>query len=906
MEMDDTMLTCDDDQRRHLVRDSEALNGIDYLEVSEDQRTLTVYFLNKLSQELTSLKPAQVRIRRGRRIRDIQVTDLAVYRRPEEPARDDYMVVNVNKPGDFSTYELCIVDVDDEGIDHHPAFDPRYACLEFSFKVGCPSELDCATEPVCPPEARSEPEIDYLAKDYASFRQLMLDRLSLLLPDWQERHVPDIGIALVELLAYVGDRLSYYQDAVATETYLDTARQRISVRRHARLVDYPMHEGCNARAWLHIETSQDQELPPDGIAFITKLSSEFPVEGPMLTPEDLREVPASAYEVFEPLLEQPQEPIQVREAHNEIRFYTWGDQECCLLRGATEATLIDGAPADDGQPQRELALQPGDVLLFAEVTGPETGNPSDANPQHRHIVRLTEVEPDVDPLTGQPILHIAWAAEDALPFPLCISTIGPAPACKLLEPVSVARGNMLLIDHGRTIRREELGTVPVDTTAVECGTPCEPPVVQVVPQSFRPTLQEMPLVFRAPLTPEEPASSRLVQDPHAALPQVDLWSIPPLPDDPAPLFEPDDLEDPAALIRSLQEPATPAVRDLRRRLSSEARDALANDADALRSIIVNELEEMLNSWSPQRDLLASSETARNFVAEVDGRGRAHLRFGNDELGRQPRAGAAFMATYRVGGGPAGNVGAETITHIVLRDLSLSGITLTPRNPLPARGGTTPEPLADVKKFAPHAFRNTLRRAITAEDYAQIVMRDFASRVQRAAATLRWTGSWYEVLVAVDPRGTTEPAPELLQEIEAHLRDYRRIGHDLTVERARHVPLDIELTICVLPDYLRGHVKAELLKVFSNRRLPDGRLGFFHPDNLTFGEGVFLSDLVAKAQAVQGVENVIVETLERLHEGPNQEIEQGVLPLGPLEVAQLDNNPNFPEHGALTLNMVGGR
>jgi hypothetical protein len=465
---------------------------------------------------------------------------------------------------------------------------------------------------------------------------------------------------------------------------------------------------------------------------------------------------------------------------------------------------------------------------------------------------------------------------------------------------------MLLIDHGRTIRREELGTVPVDTTAVECGTPCEPPVVQVVPQSFRPTLQEMPLVFRAPLTPEEPASSRLVQDPHAALPQVDLWSIPPLPDDPAPLFEPDDLEDPAALIRSLQEPATPAVRDLRRRLSSEARDALANDADALRSIIVNELEEMLNSWSPQRDLLASSETARNFVAEVDGRGRAHLRFGNDELGRQPRAGAAFMATYRVGGGPAGNVGAETITHIVLRDLSLSGITLTPRNPLPARGGTTPEPLADVKKFAPHAFRNTLRRAITAEDYAQIVMRDFASRVQRAAATLRWTGSWYEVLVAVDPRGTTEPAPELLQEIEAHLRDYRRIGHDLTVERARHVPLDIELTICVLPDYLRGHVKAELLKVFSNRRLPDGRLGFFHPDNLTFGEGVFLSDLVAKAQAVQGVENVIVETLERLHEGPNQEIEQGVLPLGPLEVAQLDNNPNFPEHGALTLNMVGGR
>ena len=70
------------------------------------------------------------------------------------------------------------------------------------------------------------------------------------MPDWTERHVPDLGITLVELLAYVGDYLSYYQDAVATEAYLDTARRRISVRRHVRLVDYRMHDGCNARAWV--------------------------------------------------------------------------------------------------------------------------------------------------------------------------------------------------------------------------------------------------------------------------------------------------------------------------------------------------------------------------------------------------------------------------------------------------------------------------------------------------------------------------------------------------------------------------------------------------------------------------------------------------------------------------------
>ncbi len=84
------------------------------------------------------------------------------------------------------------------------------------------------------------------------------------MPDWRERHVPDVGIMLVELLAYAGDQLSYYQDAVAAEAYLDTARQRISVRRHSRLVDYLMHEGCNARAWVTIGSTVDVPAIPAG------------------------------------------------------------------------------------------------------------------------------------------------------------------------------------------------------------------------------------------------------------------------------------------------------------------------------------------------------------------------------------------------------------------------------------------------------------------------------------------------------------------------------------------------------------------------------------------------------------------------------------------------------------------
>ena len=93
--------------------------------------------------------------------------------------------------------------------------DPRYDHVDFSFKVNCPSDLDCAPVCACELPVLPEPEINYLAKDYASFRQLILDRLAVLIPDWRERHAADLGIALVELLAYTGDYLSYYQDAVA-------------------------------------------------------------------------------------------------------------------------------------------------------------------------------------------------------------------------------------------------------------------------------------------------------------------------------------------------------------------------------------------------------------------------------------------------------------------------------------------------------------------------------------------------------------------------------------------------------------------------------------------------------------------------------------------------------------------
>ena len=44
------------------------------------------------------------------------------------------------------------------------------------------------------------------------------------MPDWRERNPADLWVALAEAVAFRGDELSYFQDAVATEAYLGTAR----------------------------------------------------------------------------------------------------------------------------------------------------------------------------------------------------------------------------------------------------------------------------------------------------------------------------------------------------------------------------------------------------------------------------------------------------------------------------------------------------------------------------------------------------------------------------------------------------------------------------------------------------------------------------------------------------------
>ncbi|MFI1729741.1 putative baseplate assembly protein [Streptomyces acidicola] len=1045
--------------RRAKVRAAQ-LNGIDAVEVSDDGLLLTVTFLGKAPHGLC---PENARVDGGRRVTGITALDVSV-EREEDPELDDRLYVTLDKAGDTSRYRLSLVEADPygrPGTEPFRGFDQRYHSATFRFRPDCPTPFDCKDEPHPDTDFPAAPVIDYTARDYETIRKLLLDRLALTTPDWVERNPADLGMTLVELLAHTGDQISYQQDAVATEAYLDTARRRVSVRRHVRLIDYAMHDGCTARAYVTVETVGDQTLAPGTFRFAsvdvrTLDPHDRPEPGTVIGDHDLADLDErGSVEVFEPVT--PSDPLQLRTAHNAIRLWTWGGEVCTLPKGATSATLRDAWADPETCRDRQLALRPGDLLVLEEIKGPRTGTPGDADPAHRQAVRLTSVTPGIDRIEDQPVLEVTWAAEDALRFPFCLTTRGGRD-CLPIEDVSLARGNVVLVDHGRTLQWSgelpETVTVPPVPAVVA---PCDPPTFgchdrdegnaparlinsltdrtesgealnpddvrelfavvglpattragigleragqrheRVVPGTayaqasalrtllaqsvypgiqprFRPVLGRVPVAQAVPF-PDPRTVSAGQAERIAAIPGrvrqrlVDLWRSARDRDG----LGGDEIAELGIIyglkilerlelrrhpVRALREllHRTDELLDAKLRrveiltararagtvldghiaweiahswgpayaaglhpdepvLRGSASSALTQDPRrALPAVRLHEIHEDHENhehhdviWVPRRDLLDSGSRDRHFVGELEDDGRLALRFGDGRHGAKPTPGARLALHYRLGGGSAGNVGAEAINHLVVQaadDCEAEASVAVVRNPLPATGGTEPEPVEQVRQLAPLDLRRTRLRAVTADDYAALA--SALPGVQRAAAEIRWTGSVQEAHIAIDAHGTGSPPPDLLAAVEQALEAYRRIGHDLVVGPARLVALDIALTVCAKPGHQHGQILAELYRVLGSRRLPDGRLGFFHPDALTFGEPVRLSRLVAVAAAVPGVESVQVTRLRRLFEQDRGEREDGVLRLGPLEIATCDNDPDRPENGRLAISLGGAR
>lgn len=841
----------DRDARRALVEGARhpLLNGIDFVEVltnrpdapdhvpgAPQQRTLAVHLLRGPVPDGLGTGPGDPRVsvrggvRPDPRVNPVRVVwaypaaaltpDPAAAPLPPGVTDDDrvlvgaavpehvrprVLVVRTSTSGDWSTYVLRMLGTGGRGVPD--GFDEPLAQAPFSFTVDCPSELDCGDRSDTVTAVADSPALDYLARDYTALRTRLLDRLAVLLPEWTDRSPADIGVTLVELFAHLGDRLAYWQDAVADEAYLSTARRRTSIRRHARLLDYRMHDGCSARVWLTFTTDSTVDLPAG--TPVTDGSGQPGLDTP--TVEEAVEGGAIVFETCG--------RVRLTPARNHLLLHAWQDHDRCLPAGATSAFVNIPEEAD---PQ----LRAGDVLILAELS--PLDDPGGGDPTRRYAVRLDRDPVEhIDPYAPSPrVLELHWHGDDALPGPMRISRGTPGRP----EPAAAALANTVLADHGASVTGEVLLRVPLH-------------------DAYRPYLARTGLTRAEPAAPAPPdgttaatgwrsATAALRPDPHSAEPQL-------------------------------------------------------------------ELDDGMRRWHPRPDLLSSGRLDPHVVVESEPGGAERLRFGDNITGRRPTPGTTMTARYRVGCGARGNVGSDTLTRLLRTGSGLDRHAITVSNPLPAAGGTDPQPADEVRALAPHAFRTQLR-AITSADYAAVAMEDGA--VQRAVARRRWTGSWYAQEVVVDPTVTATMDPGLPVRLTRALETRRMAGVDVGLGRPLTVPLEIRLSCCVAPGYLRPEAERQLRDVLGAQVLPDGRRGLFHPDNLTVGRPVLLSDLVAAAMSVPGINLVEVQRFGRMGADAAEtaaSLARGRLDAAPREVLCCDSDPDRPESGRVDLILRGG-
>jgi hypothetical protein len=636
-------------------------------------------------------------------------------------------------------------------------------------------------------------------------------------PGWQPTSEVDLSQVLLSLFSAAADELSDYQDRVMNEAYLATCRSRVSLARHARLMDYHVEQGNQASTWVALRLLSDRTIDPSVNPTVPDIEVRSGGAGP--------DVDAAVF----------RGPIENKLHYlvNALSLYTWDGAKPGLAAGSCAAELEMPSKAAS-EAVRDL-IRSGDVprLLIQEHRDPLTGHEAGADPEKRQILTLLsdEARADKDPLTGKWYVHVKWRREDQLHFAYCFSVE------KKFESKAISYSDVSLF-HGNLVR-----------------------VFNGI---------EAKVVFKDPearLQSRSDETQRHYEHTEKGKDHRPRWgTLCRLPGDRQLLY---------------QAPS--------RRTNPWPTSTLSVAVDGVR-------------WDERIDLVHSKHTDRHFVVETDEKGRSVLRFGNGRNGENLKPpsgsepGSEVHCHYQTGSPLDGNVGANQLSHTKYPGVESLW------NPFDVIDGRAPEPRDEVVRNAPEAYRTLQLRAITLSDYVERAQE--VAGVSRAAAQYAWTGSWRTVRVTIDPKGGDVLRPELRRAVARHLEPVRLIGEDLEIRGPAFVPATVEVSLCVQPDVWPEDVRGLLYEEFSDGYTFDGRRGFFHADEWTFGRALRRSQILGRLDQVGGIEHVISVTMRRFDAptaGTTDRID-----VGPSEIIRVSNDPDHMELGSIDFDLQGGR
>ncbi|MCY1042053.1 hypothetical protein OV208_12065 [Corallococcus sp. bb12-1] len=322
-------------------------------------------------------------------------------------------------------------------------------------------------------------------------------------------------------------------------------------------------------------------------------------------------------------------------------------------------------------------------------------------------------------------------------------------------------------------------------------------------------------------------------------------------------------------------------------------------------------------WTLVEDLSVQGPGDEVVVLRATPNGGASLRCGDGVNGAAlPPRMTALGLSLRVGLGTVANVGEGVLTRLLqvpldaqrspsagaLLDQSMDDVRLLVRvdNPLPAVGGRDPESLDSIRYRAPAGVSEPLS-AVTVEDYVSLLQRMPEVAGASARVVARDLRTVIRVTVLLRDEDTLDP-DEILRrwaDVRRRLEEIRLLGVDVEALPPRWVPLDLDLEVDAAPHAQADWVRDAVVGAIAG----DG--GLLDPDRSGLNGDVQLADLYQAVLRVAGVTAVRVKRFRRLESHAPERLAEGVIPIGPEEVATARGGFWPGSEGALTVRVCGG-
>ncbi len=257
-------------------------------------------------------------------------------------------------------------------------------------------------------------------------------------------------------------------------------------------------------------------------------------------------------------------------------------------------------------------------------------------------------------------------------------------------------------------------------------------------------------------------------------------------------------------------------------------------------------------WTEVTSLADSAADDEHYVLEIDDEKITTVCFGDGMHGAPPSSGRNnIRARYRVGSGELGNVAVGALKQM---PQALPFIATTV-NPGATSGGVERETPERAKRGIAVRVR-TLDRAVSLIDYAGLALTFSGVAKARAEFSRDKNTGVRMIMLTIAASGGAALSATAKDALYSFFSSRAPLRPTLVIRDARRIAVKVALHVTLLNNFLQAQVLQRLLAALGSDLDSAGEFAYFNFERRGLGDDLYLSDLYAAIEVIEGVDHVL--------------------------------------------------